>query len=190
MTTIAEPEILTTEQLDAMPEDGMERWLIRGQLRERELTKRNRGHSWIETKIAQALQNWVDNQPEPRGEVLVGEAGIRLRKNPDTTVGVDVAYISAETADANPDLERILEGIPELIVEILSPSDKHEEIAEKVTVYLECGVKLVWVVDVRFRTITVYRSDAEPQLFNIDQKLTAEPHLSGFAVPVARLFSR
>jgi Uma2 family endonuclease len=64
----------------------------------------------------------------PKGEVLVGEAGIRLRRNPDTTVGVDVAYISAETADTNPDPERMVEGVPVLIVEILSPSDKHREI--------------------------------------------------------------
>lgn len=50
MTTVTEPEILTTEQLDAMPEDGMERWLIRGQLREGEMTNRNRGHSRIKSK--------------------------------------------------------------------------------------------------------------------------------------------
>lgn len=190
MTTIAEPEILTTEQLDAMPEDGMERWLIRGQLREREMTKRNRGHSWIEANISRELGIWLQRQPEPRGEILVGEAGVRLRKEPDTTVGVDVAYISPETAAANPDLERLLEGVPVLIVEILSPSDKHQEISEKVASYLECGVKLVWVVDVRFRTVTVHRADALPQLFNVDQQLTAEPHLPGFGVQVKKLFTR
>jgi hypothetical protein len=34
------------------------------------------------------------------------------------------------------------------------------------------------------------RHDAEPVLFNATQELSAEPHLSGFRVPAARLFSR
>ena len=190
MTVAAQPDLLTTEQLDEMPEDGKDRWLIRGELREKEMTRRNRGHSRIEAKIGYLLRRWTETQPEPRGEVLVGEAGVRLRKDPDTTVGVDVAYISAETADANPHEHRIVDGVPVLVVEILSPSDKQEEIEEKVASYLECGVKLVWVVSPRFRTITVHRGDAEPQLFNVTQTLSGEPHLPGFQVPVRDVFSR
>src|SRR6266496_810012 len=98
MTTIAQPQRLTTEQLLAMPEDGKERWLIRGELREKEMTGRNRGHSRIEAKIAYLLRRWLETQPKPQGEVLVGEAGVRLRRNPDSSVGVDVAYLSPQHA--------------------------------------------------------------------------------------------
>ena len=35
---------------------------------------------------------------EPRGEVLSGEAAFRLRRDPDSTFGIDLAYISAEMA--------------------------------------------------------------------------------------------
>src|SRR5438034_5214322 len=94
--------LITTEQLMAMPEDGKDRWLINGELREKEMTRRNRDHSRIEARIVYILLSWNDAQPEPRGEVLVGEAGIRLRKNPDTTVGVDVAYVAPESAAASP----------------------------------------------------------------------------------------
>jgi Uma2 family endonuclease len=44
------------------------------------------------------------------------------------------------------------------------------------------------VIDPCFRTITVYRADAKPQLFNDSQELSAEPHLPGFRVPVAEVF--
>ena len=88
--SIAEPQLLTTEQLLAMPDDGKERWLIHGELREKVMTRRNRGHSRLEAVIAKLLGVWNDQQPPPRGEVLVGEAGVRLRRNPDTTVGIDV----------------------------------------------------------------------------------------------------
>src|SRR4051812_26260861 len=85
--------ILTTEELLALPHNGTERWLIRGQLREQALTVRNRWHSRIMTRVAKFLDNWLDQQPEPRGSVLCGEAGCRLRRNPDSTVGIDVVYI-------------------------------------------------------------------------------------------------
>lgn len=190
MTVASPTKLWTTEELIAIPDDGRERWLIAGELREGGMTRRNRGHSRIEGKIAYVLHKWMDSRPGPRGEVLVGEAGLRLRRNPDTTVGVDVAYVSAQTADADPYDERLLTGIPLLVVEILSPSDKHDEISEKIASYLESGVKLAWVVDPRFRTITVYRADAEPELFNVTETINGEPHLPGFEVAVKDVFSR
>jgi Uma2 family endonuclease len=154
------------------------------------MTRRNRGHSRVEIKIGYLLRKWIESRIDVHGEVLGGEAGVRLRRNPDTTVGVDVAYISEQTADANPDEDGMIEGAPILMVEVLSPSDKHEEVAEKVATYLECGVTIVWVVDVVFRTITVYRPDAEPAPFNVRQTLSCEPHLPGFSVAVADVCSR
>src|SRR2546423_3479603 len=101
MTAVQTP-LTTTEELLALPEDGIERDLIRGQLRELGMTRRNRRHSETEPSVVAVLKEWLKRQPEPRGTVLSGEAGFRLRRDPDTTVGIDVAYISAETARANP----------------------------------------------------------------------------------------
>ena len=190
MTTATAPRLMNSEQLLALPDDGRERWLIAGELREGDTTRRNRGHSRVEANICGELRIWAKRQPEPRGEVLAGEAGVRLRRNPDTNVSIDVAYISAQTADANPDEEGFVDGIPELVVEILSPSDKHEDVTEKVQTYLAVGVKLVWVADPAFRTVTVFRADAEPELFNVSQTLNAEPHLAGFSVAVRDVFLR
>ena len=191
MTFVEIPAVLmTTEQLLALPEDGMDRDLIRGELRERPRTPRSRPHSRAEAKLAFYLVQWVDQQPEPRGEVLVGEACVRLRRNPDTTVGIDVVYFSADALRDTPDNAFLTEGPPVLAVEILSPGDKHEYIVEKVTSYLEAGVKLVWVVDPVLHTVAVYRPDAEPQMFSASQELSGEPHLPGFRVPVAALFAR
>ncbi len=184
----AAPAVMATEELLALPEDGMERWLIRGQLREKPMTVRNRWHSHIMARVAKFLDNWRDQQPEPRGLVLCGEAGVRLRRDPDTTVGVDVAYVSAEVAARQTDATTLLDGVPVLAVEILSPSDKQEEINEKIDDYLRAGVALVWVIDPHYRTVKIFRPDAEPELVNVRQELSAEPHLPGFRVPAAQLF--
>jgi Uma2 family endonuclease len=186
MATVSTP--MTTAELLALPDDGMERWLIAGELREKPMTKRNRFHSRVMVRVSQVLANWLDQQPEPRGAVLCGEAGVRLRHNPDTTVGVDVVYVSAEVYVRQTDETTLIDGVPVLAVEILSPNDTVDEINEKIDGYLTAGVPLVWVIDPHRRTVTVYRPGAEPELVNVRQELAAEPHLPGFRVPVARLF--
>ena len=193
MSVAAAP--LTTADLLAMPDDGVERWLIRGELREKHPTRqdqrmtiRNRFHSRVMVRVSKVLDNWLDQQPEPRGTVLAGEAGVRLSHDPESTVGVDVIYVSADVAGRQGDDTTLIDGVPVLAVEILSPNDTIEDTSEKVTEYLRVGTRLVWVVDPYDHTVRVYRPDARPQLFNEEQELAAEPHLPGFRVPVARLF--
>lgn len=190
---------MTMEQLLALPDDGVERWLIRGQLREKpatlgqlrgkKWTVRNRWHSRVMACVVYQLEGWRRHQPEPRGSVLCGEAGVRLRREPDSMVGIDVVYISAEVAAGNLNDTRLIDGVPVLAVEILSPNDTQEEIDDKIDEYLVVGVPLVWIIDVRHRTVRIYRPDQEPELVNVHQELSGEPHLPGFRVPVADLFA-
>ena len=143
------------------------------------MTVRNRTHSRIMARVAQVLNNWLDQQPEPRGSVLCGEVGVRMRNGPDSTVGVDVAYLSAEVAARQSDDTTLVEGVPVLAVEILSPNDRQEDIEEKTDDYLAAGVALVWVINPYRRTVLIVRPGAEPELVNALQELTAEPHLTG-----------
>jgi hypothetical protein len=94
MATVVTP--VTTEELIALPDDGMERWLIAGELKERPMTVRNRFHSRAMIRVGKFLDNWLDDQPPPRGHELGGEVGVRLSRYPDTTVGVDFVYVSAD----------------------------------------------------------------------------------------------
>jgi Uma2 family endonuclease len=190
MAATATKTLMTTEEMLALPDDGVERWLIRGQLREKPLTVRNREHSRIMAVLCQLLGVWRDAQPRPRGDVLGGEAGCKLRRNPDTTVGIDVVYVGPELAAQQSEDTTLIDGVPVLAVEILSPSDTLEEIDDKVDTYLSAGVHLVWVVDPHDRTVLVYQPGAATQLFNDTQELSGDPHLPGFRTPVTRLFER
>jgi Uma2 family endonuclease len=199
MTVAEAPKLMTTEELLALPDDGVERWLIRGQLREKPATSpaqsrgkpmtiRNRTHSRIMIRVGHVLESWSERQPEPRGSVLCGEVGVRLRRTPDSTVGVDVIYISPQTAAQQSAETTLIDGAPVLAVEILSANDTHEEINEKIDDYLQSGVLLVWIIDSWRQTVQVFRPNEEPQMVNIRQELSGEPHLPGFRVPVAQLF--
>ena len=186
-------KLYTVEDLLAMPDDGVDRWLIRGQLRERkdpEMTRRNRFHAALTSRISQLIGNWLDKQPEPRGEVYDGEVGVYLRRNPDSAAGIDVVYAPPGVVASQTDNTTMIDGIPTLVVEILSPSNTIEEVTEKTVDYLAAGVPLVWVVHPRFQTVTVYRPNQPPEMFNTTHTLNCDPHMPGFSVPVIRLFKR
>jgi Uma2 family endonuclease len=179
--------LMTWEEFLALPDDGTERDLIRGELRTRTMTRRNRNHSRTEAGIARMLGNWLESRPAGSGEIVSGEAGFRLSRDPDLGVGIDVAYVGPEVAGASKD-SAYFEGPPILAVEILSPSDKQEEIDEKILLYLETGVGVVWIVNTRLKTVNVYRPDADPVLFHKGQIIDAEPHLPGFLAAVKDFF--
>jgi len=181
---------ITAEELMAMPEDGVDRWIIRGELREAEMSFRGVLHTETTSNVDFSLRLWLRTQPRPRGKVLVGDAGVRLRQEPDneSTVGIDLLYLSPELAAQMPSTPKIIEIVPTLAIEILSPSDRQEDVEEKIDLFLEMGVLQVWSINPKRRTVTVYRSDRKPMLFNDSQELNGEPELPGFMVPVLSFF--
>ncbi len=180
--------LMTTEAMFALPENGTDRELIRGELREKPVTRRNRWHSESTALIVYLLLDWRKSQPHPRGRVVAGEAAFRLASGPDTTVGIDVAYVSAKVAAQTPRNSWIFEGPPVLAVEILSPSDTHEDVTEKIELYKTSGVPLIWIIDPPLQTVLVIREGEEPVLFNKSQDIPGGPELPGFCVPVALMF--
>ena len=161
---------ITLEEFLALPDDGVYREVIRGELREyrgENVTRRNKKHAKSEAKIAQLLGNWLDQQPPQTGEVHSGEVGCIIQHDPITTVGIDVAYFDYDVANDDTHGTSFIGGPPILAIEILSRSETIENVTEKVEEYLAAGVAIVWVVDPRFLTVEVFRPDADPQLFKI-----------------------
>lgn len=192
MSTATVEKLMTLEEFLALPDDGVERWLIRGQLREKrdtDTTRRNKLHSITESRLTGYLFIWLLKQPEPRGEIVGGEAGFILRRAPElSTAGVDVAYITAAQADADPPDTTFVDGPAVLIAEVLSPNDTEDEVGERVAEYLACGVRLVWIISPRFRTVIVHRPGADPEALDARDTLDGGSELPGFSVPVRDLF--
>ena len=88
------------------------------------MTYRNRMQAWVEAKIAYLLNRWLFEQSSPPGDVFAGEVGCLLRRDPDTIVGIDVAYFARGVLQRASSSTTIIEGAPLLAVEILSPSEQ------------------------------------------------------------------
>ena len=78
---------------------------------------------------------------------------------------------------------------PDLAVEVLSKSNTRGEMFDKRKDYFFAGVKLVWEIDRRARTVAVYTSPENPVLLAPGETLTGGGVLPGFALPVADLFT-
>jgi Uma2 family endonuclease len=84
--------------------------------------------------------------------------------------------------------ESYLDVAPELIVEILSPGDRWDEVNDKLTEYFAIGVQMVWVVDPKRKQFHLYRALTEVGILTAEDDISGGEVLSGFSVGVAELF--
>jgi Uma2 family endonuclease len=125
-------------------------------------------------------------QLKGRGEVR-GEVAVVLGRDPDSILGPDAAFILKESLPVQRSKEGYLETIPEIVVEVRSKNDTKKEIQVKVELYLDAGVKEIWLLDPVAKTVAVNQADGNVRMFRGDDTLTCDL-LPGFAAPLAKLF--
>lgn len=179
---MATKTLLTGEDLLRMPDDGKRYELVRGELVE--MSPPGWPHGMYAVRIARLLDEFVEEND--LGTVGV-ESGFYLERDPDTVRGPDAWFIRKERFDPDTAAVGYGEIVPDLAVEIVSPGDTYTEVAEKVEEYLQAGVRLVWVVDPKRRTVTLYPG---ANTLKEEDLLPGGEVLPGFAVPVSRLFQR
>jgi Uma2 family endonuclease len=79
--------------------------------------------------------------------------------------------------------------VPDLAVEILSASNTFGEMARKRGDYFKAGVRLVWEIDPRARTVRVYTSETAYTDLTANDTLNGAPVLPGFTLPLTQLFA-
>jgi Uma2 family endonuclease len=120
---------------------------------------------------------------------VTGEQG--FYELPDGPVrGPDVSFTSW---DRLPDRRRPVDpiplGAPDLVVEILSPSNTAGEMTRKRGEYFDGGVRHVWEIDPRARTVRVYAGTDDYQDLTAADALSGEAVLPGFTLPLQLLFA-
>jgi Uma2 family endonuclease len=178
---------VTTEDLECLEADGYRYDLLAG-----ELIRMSPGgfeHGRLAARIAARFVSFLDSHAG-FGVAVGAETGFRLARNPDTVLGPDAAVVTLDRLPPADQRSGYLELAPDLVVELVSPSDRWSTVSEKVEAYLAAGVRLVWVIEPRARAVRVYTpAGAERRLrANAGDVLEAEPVLPGFRLPLAELF--
>jgi Uma2 family endonuclease len=178
------PGLMTAEDLWRLPDDNTCRELVRGELRRRPLAGFE--HGVINATFAAIFCRHIR---VPRIGAAVGAGtGFILARNPDTVRAPDVAFVSQARLEQTGIPKKFFPGAPDLAVEVVSPSDTMEEIEEKVDDFLAAGTQLVWVVNPRRRSVTVYRPGPRVNILKEPDELAGEDVVPGFACRVGDLF--
>jgi len=175
--------LLTADDLLNMSDAGRAE-LVKGELIK--MTPSGGEHGKLTIKIGSQLLNFVE--PKKLGLVFGAETGLFTSRDPDTIRAVDAMYISNERLAQVTDLSKFVDVAPDLVVEVVSPTDRWSEIEEKVAEYLGIGVRLVWVLNPKTRSVHVYRPSREVRRLIEDDTLDGEDVLPGFAVAVKDVF--
>ena len=172
----------TADELFLLPKDGCKYELVKGELR---VSPAGLRHEKIVMKLGQLLLNFVEQYHH--GEVYGSSAGFKL---PSGDVrSPDVSFVRSERLPGGQTPAGFADFLPDLAVEVISPTDRITDIAEKIGEYLMHGVQMVWLVHPDAQTVTVYQSMTEVMTFHATDELHGDPVLPGFACRVQDLFA-
>lgn len=182
---------LTADELLRLPDDGYCWELVAG------VSVRIPFMTFEQGVIAADLLAEIGDYVEAHGlgEVVAGGSGFILSRpdEPDTVLAPDVAYVRADLVPARSSREwygypRLA---PDLVAEVASPDQYRPEMAAKAHVYLDAGVRLVWIVWPAGRTVDVWRpgDDMPIATLGVGAALDGLDVLPGFSYPLADLFA-
>jgi Uma2 family endonuclease len=144
----------------------------------------------IATRLATGINLFA--WPEKRGEAIVESLfRLPLAKDAGRNRKPDVAFVSSERWPADrpqPVGDNAWDVVPDLAVEVVSPTDFAEDLWGRVFEYFQAGVRLVWLISPQHRFAHVYESPIQMRLVTESDTLEGGEILAGFRLPLARLF--
>lgn len=121
------------------------------------------------------------------GQVLTAPMDVRLSE--EDTVQPDLIFIAADRRDIIG--EQAIDGAPDLIVEILSPSTAYRDLTTKKRLYEQHGVREYWIVDPEEQTVEIFELATERYMQHarvVETGTAASKLLDDFQVDLTDLF--
>jgi len=164
--------------------DDMLYEVVDGQVVEKKMSAR-------ETEIASILVGMLTPylRTNRLGKV-VGEMLFRINPENDLRRRPDVAFVSHARWPFNRRVPNVpvWDMVPDLAIEVVSPSNSASTILRKVHEYFKAGVARVWVVYPEQAEVYIYSTPQQVQVVGVGQELDGGDLLPGFRLPVAVLF--
>ena len=175
-------QLVTTEELLNMPDDGFRYELVRGELRQ--MPPAGTDHGAYAENVSFSLSTHA--RANDLGRMYIAETGFRLSS--DHVRVPDTAFVRRERVKPTGEMPGFFPGAPDLAVEVISPSDTYSEVEEKVADWLDAGTRAVVVVDPRRRTVKVHRSVTDAAVLTEADTLAVEDVVPGWEMPVREIF--
>jgi len=180
-----EKKVWTAEDLLALADDENLYELVRGELIV--MTPASARHGKFASRLDRALGGYVEEHG--LGEAYTAEPGFELEAEPLTIRAPDVAFVRRERIPPEGEPEEFWAIAPDLVIEIISPSETAQEIHEKVADYLRAGTQLLWLVYPASQTAMEYRPPMEARRLIVEDDLDGGDVVPGFRYPLKQLFA-
>src|SRR5215208_6406236 len=118
------------------------------------------------------------------GRLYGADGGFVLFPDRATVRVSDAAFVRADRAPQGEARKSFPRLAPDLVVEVLSPSDRASEVVAKLEMYQEAGVPLIWLVDPDNETVTIIAAGQPTRVLKQGDTLDGGDVLPGFTVPV------
>ena len=182
--TTTKQELLTADDLLRLYSQGIRGELIRGVL----CKTMSVGQEHGEIVLNLGARLWIIVNAQKLGRLAASDSGVWLERDPDTVREPDIAFFSAEKVPPGVRVTGYSETVPDLVVEVHSPSDSMREVHDKARMWLSYGVRLVWVVHPDTRTIDVHHQEHGVSTLTETDALDGADVLTSFSCPVSDLF--
>lgn len=183
MSTTTQP--FTAEQLWRMPDDNFRYELVEGVLIKMAPT----GFEHGDIAVTLAAMLWQHVKTHKLGKVLAAETGFKLASDPDTVLAPDASFIRQEEFDRVGMTRKFWPGAPDLAAEVMSPDDSTRKAEEKARMWLDYGTRMVWVVNPKRRTVSVFRPEVETVVLSEGDTLDGQDVVPGFSCRVDEIFA-
>lgn len=181
---VALPRLLNAAEYAKLPDRGLPTELVRGRVVEMNVPAPRHGE--ICANITSLINPYVRGQG--MGRIISNDGGILTERDPDTVRGGDVAYYSYHRVPQGPMPPGYLDVVPELVLEVRSPTERWSRLITKAGEYLEAGVTVVCLLDQVSETVQVYRADELPRTLHADDTLHLPEILGELRIAVRRFF--
>ncbi len=182
MTT--KPKLLTPDDLLELYSKGIRGELIYGVLCE--TMPVGKYHGKLSAILISILMNFV--RPQKLGTVAGTDAGVVLSYAPYVLREPDIAFFSVEKLALDDVDTGYYDVVPDLVVEIASPSNTNVESHDRARMWVSYGVSIVWEVLPARRSVVVHQLNRPIVVLNEDDTLDGGGVLTGFSCPVREIF--
>jgi len=162
-------------------EAGQYEW-IDGHIRE--VSEPQLVHGWVGIRVSVRLASYVDEHK--LGAVFGLDTFFLLQEDPRIVRGPDVAFV--DKSRPMPTVDGVWAIAPDLVIEVQSPSQRGAFMRKKVDDFLRAGVRLVWIVDPKKRSVVRYRNGEHPVTLSHDDVIDGEDVVPGFRCPIREFF--
>ena len=183
MSVQLKSRLITIEEFEKYPEDCRYD-LIEGELVDMP-PMAGLEHGIIGDRLASRAAVYADDHDLGAG--AFAETRFTIERSPDTSIGPDWAFIAKERLP-HPAPKGYAAIVPDLVLEVRSPSDTEREAVAKMQRWIRAGVRLGWELNLDAQVLTVYRQEQPPRTVDIDGVIDGEDVLPGFTLPMRRLF--